>query len=98
QLGGNGVHRRDQVLELAVVDDQPVEAVLVALALDRRARLLRDGLHELIDVVEGAAELAGRLRLESDRARAGRLESELDVERYGRRRQREQPVLLRLGQ
>ena len=68
---GDGVHGRDEVLELGVVNDHPVEAVLVALPLDRRAGLLRDRFDELVDVVERAAELARRLRLERDRADAG---------------------------
>ena len=88
----------DEILEVGVVDDDPVEAVLVALALDLRARRLRDRVRQLVDVVERAPELAGRLRLERDRGRAGRLQPELGLERDRRGRQHEELVVLRLGE
>src|SRR5207247_1189369 len=45
-----------------------------------------------LDVALRADEIACREGLEADRAQAGRLESQLDVERDRRRRQREQPL------
>ena len=52
------MRRPDEILEVGVVDDDPVEAVLVALALDVGAGGLRDRVGELVDIVERAAELA----------------------------------------
>ena len=92
------MRRADEVLEVRVAHDDPVVAVVVALPLDLRAGGLRDRVHELVDVVEGAAELAGRLRLERDRRRAGRLQPEVDLHRDRRGRQREELILLRLGE
>jgi hypothetical protein len=60
--------------------------------VDLRLALLRHRLDQLVDVVERAAELARRLRLERHRGDAGRLQVELGVERDRRRREREQPV------
>ena len=71
QLRCQRVRGGDEILEVGVADDDPVEAELVGLALDLRAALLRDGVDQLVDVVERAAELARGLRLERDRGRAG---------------------------
>src|SRR5436190_12891525 len=84
---------RDEVLEVLVVDDEPLEAHLVALALDLRARLARDGVQQLLELVLCAHELTGRERLEADARRSRRLQVELGLERYPRRRDREQPLL-----
>src|SRR3954451_7551701 len=87
---------RDDVLEVRVVDDEPLEAHLVALPLDLRARLARDGVQQLLALVLGADELARRERLEAAARRPQRLEVELGLERDPRRRDGEQPLARRI--
>src|SRR5439155_11859952 len=82
-------------LELGVAHDHPLEAERVLRAVELRARARRDALEQLLDVVVDLRELAGRHRLEDDRANTGRLEPAPDVECDGCRRQREQPVACR---
>src|SRR5436309_601037 len=55
----DGMHRRDLVLELGVMDDDPLVAVFVRLPLQPRAGLLGDGIEHLLEVVLGPDELAG---------------------------------------
>src|SRR5262249_13046995 len=95
-LGGERVCRTHDVLQLVVVDDDPVVAVLVALALDLRAGLLGDRVDELVDVVERAPEVDRRLWLERDRPGAGRREPELRIERHRGGGQREETIFARL--
>ena len=52
------MHRRDEILEVAVVHDQPLEPELVRLPLDLRARLDRDRVEQLLQLVLGPHELA----------------------------------------
>jgi len=52
------VRGSDEILELGIVDDDPVEPVGVALPLDLRARSLGDCVGQLVDLVERAPELA----------------------------------------
>ena len=86
---------RDQVLEVLVADDQPLEAELVVLPLDLRAGLAPTASEQLLELVLGAHELAGREGLEADAGRAGGLQPEVGLERDPRGRDREQPLARR---
>src|SRR3954468_17726586 len=92
------VDRGHLILELRVAHDHPLEAERVGLAVELGARARRDALQELLDVVVDLRELAGRQRLEDDRARARGLRAALDGERDGGGREREQAVARRLLQ
>jgi hypothetical protein len=58
ELRTDQVHGRDEVLEVRVLDDQPLVPVLVRAAADARLRLLRDVLEQLLQLVLGADEVA----------------------------------------
>jgi hypothetical protein len=86
------VNRVDQVLEVRVVEDEPLVAVRVFRPPDSRARARRDDAEQLVELVLGPDELAGRQRLEDDRSLPRRLELVLELQRDDRRREREQLV------
>jgi hypothetical protein len=86
--GGN------EILEVAVLDDEPLVAEGVLPAPDLRARGLRSDAEKLVDVLLGARELARRERLEDDGCDTGRAELELGLERDAGGREREQLVEL----
>src|SRR5262249_39017083 len=88
ELRGERVHARDLVFELVVVNDHPLEAERVGLAVDRRAGVPGDAAQQLLRVALARAELTGRERLEDERGVAGRLERARGVERDGRGRER----------
>src|SRR5581483_7194572 len=90
ELVRDRIDGRHLVLEIGVADDHPLEAERVLLPLERRPARLRDALDELLRVGLGLGELARRERLEDERARAGRLQPAIDVER-----QREEAVARR---
>src|SRR5204863_5368861 len=92
ELRGNEMHGRDEVLELRVAHHEPLEAELIRLPFDPRARLGRNRVEQLLKLVLGADKLSGRERLEADAGRAGRLQVELGLERDLRGRDREQPL------
>ena len=94
QLRRDEVHRRHLILDLRVVDDHPLVAEAVGLPLDLGARRGCRGLEELLDVGVRAVEVAARERLEDHGCLPGRLQAELGVERDGRGREREEPVVL----
>jgi hypothetical protein len=56
------------------VDDHPLEAERVGLAVDLGAGLLGDAAEKLLRVALGGGELARRERLEDERGVPGRLE------------------------
>jgi hypothetical protein len=72
------------------VDDHPLEAEGVGLAVDRRARVLGDAAEQLLRLAPRRAELARRQRLEDERGDPGRLERACGVEGDGGGREREQ--------
>ena len=90
ELRRHEVHRRHELLEVVVVDDQPLEAELVGAPLDPRVGLLRDRVEQLLELVLGPHELRGGQRLEDHGRGAGRLQPELGLERDPRRRDREE--------
>ena len=61
----DGVDRRDLILEIGVADDDPRVAELVLAALELRAGVGGDTVEQLLEVVLGADEVAGRERLEA---------------------------------
>src|SRR5205814_4565372 len=63
ELGGGGVRRRDDVLQILVADDDPLEAEVVRLRVHLRAGLLRSRAQQAVDVLLDGGELAGRDRL-----------------------------------
>ena len=60
QLGGDEVNRRHELLEVVVADDQPLEAELVAAALDLRVRVRGRDVEQLLELVLGPDELGRR--------------------------------------
>jgi len=72
------------------VDDHPLEAERVGLAVDRGAGVPRDAAEQLLRVAFARGELSRRERLEDERCVTGRLERARGVERDGRGREREQ--------
>jgi hypothetical protein len=90
ELRGERVDAGDLVFELRVVDDNPLEAERVGLAVDRGAGVPRDAAEQLLRVALAGRELSRRERLEDERGVTGRLERALGVERDGRGREREQ--------
>jgi hypothetical protein len=74
------------------VDDHPLEAERIGLAVDRRAGVSGDAAQQLLRVALARAELARREGLEDERAGARGLERAVRVERDGRGREREQPL------
>jgi hypothetical protein len=96
QLRADEVHRRDQVLEVRILDDEPLVAEIVRLAPQLRARLPRGDVEQLLQIVLGAHEVTGRQRLEDDRSAPGRPQPELVLERDDGGREREQLLAPRL--
>ena len=92
------MHRGDLVLELRIVDDDPRVAEFVLAAFELGAGVGRDPVQELLEIVLGADEVAGRKRLEADAPRPGRAQPQLGVERDRGGRQREQPLARRAGE
>jgi hypothetical protein len=80
------------------VDDHPLEAERVGLAVDRGAGVLGDAAEQLLGIALARGELSRRERLEDQRGDAGRLERTLGVERDCGGREREQLLGRRLRQ
>jgi hypothetical protein len=74
ELRGERVDARDLVFELRVVDDHPLEAERVGLAVDLGAGVPRDAAEQLLGVVLAGRELSRRERLEDERGVTGRLD------------------------
>jgi hypothetical protein len=72
------------------MDDHPLEAERVGLAVDRRAGVSRYATQQLLRVGLGRVELSRRERLEDQGRVTGRLQRALGVERDRGRRKREQ--------
>ena len=95
ELGADEMDGGDEILEVRVANDEPLEPVRVRAALDLGARLTRGRRARAPHLVGGEAELACRERLVDDGRRAARLQAELDVERHPRGREREELVEVR---
>jgi hypothetical protein len=72
------------------MDDHPLEAERVGLAVDLGAGIARDAAQQLLRVGLGRVELSRRERLEDQCGVTGRLQRALGVERDRGRRKREQ--------
>jgi hypothetical protein len=72
------------------VDDHPLEAERIGLAVDRRAGVPGDAAEELLRVALRRVELSRRERLEDQRGVTGRLQRALGVEGDRGGREREQ--------
>jgi hypothetical protein len=92
------VHGRDDLLEVVVADDQPLEPELVAAPLDLRVRVPSSDVEQLLELVLGANELGRGQRLEDDGGVARRLQPKVGLERDPSRRDREEPLLVGLLQ
>src|SRR5262249_56746887 len=88
----------DLVLELGVAHDDPRVAELVLATLELRARVRRDAIEQLLQVVLRPNEVAGRERLEADPGGACCAQAELRVERHCRRGECEETLTRRRGQ
>src|SRR5205085_10598309 len=93
ELAADDVDARDDILQVGVADDQPLEAEAVRAPLDLRAGLLRRRVQELPHVRVGLGELARRERLVDDRPRAAELQAGVRLERDRGGRKREEPLL-----
>ena len=74
ELRRERVDGRDLVFELRVVDDDPLEAERVGLAVDLGTRVTSDAAEQLLRVGRSRRELSGRERLEDERRVSGRLQ------------------------
>src|SRR4051812_45768358 len=92
------VDRGDLVLQVRVADDDPRVAEGVLPALELRARLSGYSLQQLLQVVLGTHEVAGRERLEDHPSRASGTQAELRVERDGSGAQGKQALARRTGE
>ena len=94
ELRGDQVHRRHELLEVVVADDQPLEAELVAAPLDLRVRVLRDRESSSSwSSFSARTNSAADSGLKIDRRVAGRLQPEVGLERDPSRRDREELLL-----
>src|SRR5439155_10870184 len=92
QLGGGGVHRGHDVLEILVANDDPLVAELVGLRLDLAAGLLRRGPQQPVDVLLDRRKLACGQGLVDERAGAAEPQPTGDVERDRGRGHGEEPL------
>src|SRR5215210_4144101 len=92
QTRRDSMHGGDLVLELRIADDDPRESERVLAALELRGGPDGDAVEQLLQIVLGTHEVAGRQRLEADRARARRSQPQIRLQRHGGRRQREQAL------
>src|SRR5439155_17341872 len=94
----DGVDRGDLILERRVVDDDPRVAEGVVAAFGLRARLRRNRVQHLLQVVLRPHEFSRGEGLEDDASHSRRPEPQFRVQRHRGGRQREEPLLRRAGQ